>query len=68
MSEPETYYQYAEECRKLAATTQNPEHKKQFEEMARAWMVVANERAKEATRNVQAETHQSRQSQKSPSI
>jgi hypothetical protein len=40
----EPYEQYAEECRKLAATMKDPLHKKQLEEMANAWTVVANER------------------------
>jgi hypothetical protein len=42
--EEEPYHQYAEECRKLAATMKDPKHKKQLEEMADAWMFVAKER------------------------
>lgn len=49
MSETELYYQYAEECRKLAARMKNPEHKKQFEEMADAWAVIANEHARKTS-------------------
>ena len=44
MREIESYYHFAEECRKFAATVKDPKHKKQLEEMADAWMLVANER------------------------
>lgn len=58
MRENEPYDQYAQECRKLAATMKDPAHKKQLEEMAEAWMSVANER-KKMQRKGQAETPQS---------
>jgi hypothetical protein len=54
--ENEPYEQYAEDCRKLAATMKDPKHKKQLEEMADAWMFVANE-CKQRSRKIQAETH-----------
>lgn len=55
MRENKPYYQYADECRKLAATMKDPKHKKQLEEMADAWTFVANER-QQMPRKVQAET------------
>jgi hypothetical protein len=51
--ENEPYDQYAEECRKLAATMKDPKHKKQLEEMANAWTFVANEN-KQTTRKAQS--------------
>lgn len=45
MREIESYYHFAGECRKLAATVKDPKRKKQLEEMADAWTFVANERA-----------------------
>jgi hypothetical protein len=46
VSRTEPYDQYADECRKLASTMRNPEHKKQLQEMADAWAAIAKERAK----------------------
>jgi hypothetical protein len=40
------YRQHAEECRELARSTTNPEHLRQLDEMAKAWEMLANERAK----------------------
>jgi hypothetical protein len=57
VSETEPYYQYAEQCRKLSATMNDPKHKKQLQEMADAWTAVANERARKTARKVQAEPH-----------
>jgi hypothetical protein len=51
-------YDHAEDCRKLAATMKDPKHKKQLEEMANAWMFVANERA-QMSRKIQGEIHYS---------
>jgi hypothetical protein len=44
VGETETYHRYAEDCRKLAASMKDPEHKKQLEELADAWIAVANGR------------------------
>jgi hypothetical protein len=55
VSEPKPYFQYAEECRRLAATMKDPRHKKHLEEMAEAWTVVASEHAKKTERRVQTE-------------
>jgi hypothetical protein len=33
-------------CLRMAATMTNPEHKKQLQEMAEAWMMLAAERRK----------------------
>ena len=38
------YKKYADECRGLAATAKNPEHKKQLLEMAAAWDTVARQK------------------------
>jgi hypothetical protein len=35
------YRKYTDECRDLAATAENPEHKRQLLEMAMAWETVA---------------------------
>lgn len=56
MSETKPYFQYAEECRRLAAMMKDPNHKNQLKEMAEAWTVVASEHAKKTARTVQAET------------
>jgi hypothetical protein len=50
VSETELYYQYAEECCRLAARMKDPEHKKLLEDMADAWAVVANKSAKKTSR------------------
>lgn len=55
MSETKPYFQYADECRRLAATMKDPRHKKHLEEMAEAWTVVASEHAKKTERRVQTE-------------
>ena len=41
------YKKHADECRKMAANTQNPEHKKQLQVMAEAWEMLATEREKQ---------------------
>ncbi|HEY1980810.1 MAG TPA: hypothetical protein VGH13_12050 [Xanthobacteraceae bacterium] len=41
------YDQYATECQAMAAKTRNPVHKKQLEEMAAAWAMLARERRKQ---------------------
>jgi hypothetical protein len=41
------YEQHAEECRKMAAHTKNPTHKKQLEDMAEAWEMLAKARARQ---------------------
>jgi hypothetical protein len=56
VSETKPYFQYAEECRRLAAIVKDPNHKNQLKEMAEAWTVVASEHAKKTARTVQAET------------
>lgn len=58
MSKIEPYDQYADECRKLASRMKDPEHKKRLEELAEAWVTVANEHAKKKKNRakVQAET------------
>ena len=55
MSETKPYFQYAEECRRLAAMMKDPNHKNQLKEMAEAWTVVASEHAKKTARTVQAD-------------
>jgi hypothetical protein len=41
------YDQHAAECRQMAARTTNAVHKKQLEEMAEAWGMLAEERRKQ---------------------
>jgi hypothetical protein len=41
------YRKYADECQSWAATTKNPEHKKQLLEMAAAWDAVAGQQMSE---------------------
>jgi hypothetical protein len=40
------YIEHAEECRKMAGTTKNPEQKDALREMAEAWEMLAREREK----------------------
>jgi hypothetical protein len=40
------YERHAEECRKMTASMADPNHKKQLEDMAAAWDMLAKERAK----------------------
>lgn len=44
------YQQHAAECRQLAAKMKDPTHKKQLEEMAEAWSMLAAERARQIAR------------------
>ena len=41
------YEQHAEECRKMAAKMKDATHKRQLEEMAEAWAMLARERQKQ---------------------
>ena len=41
------YEQHAAECRAMARRTRNPVYKKQLEEMAEAWAMLARERRKQ---------------------
>jgi hypothetical protein len=41
------YRKYTDECRDLAATAINPEHKEQLLEMATAWETVARQQNSE---------------------
>jgi hypothetical protein len=43
MDEVAQYRKYADGCRGLAATAENPEHEKQLLEMAAAWDTVARQ-------------------------
>jgi hypothetical protein len=43
MDEIAQYRKYTDECRGLATTAINPEHKKQLLEMAGAWETVARQ-------------------------
>jgi hypothetical protein len=40
------YKEFADECRKLAASAKNPEHKKPLLEMAAAWDALNREQRK----------------------
>ena len=52
MDEVAQYNEYADECRGLAATAKNPEHKKQLLEMATAWDTVARQKCELAKRDL----------------
>ena len=41
------YERHAAECRVMASRTRNPFYKKQLEEMAEAWAMLARERRKQ---------------------
>jgi hypothetical protein len=41
------YEQHARECRNMAASMKDPEHKKQLQDMAAAWEMLASERRKQ---------------------
>jgi hypothetical protein len=41
------YEHHAEECRKMASKMKDPVHKKQVEDMADAWAMLAREREKQ---------------------
>ena len=41
------YEQHAEECRQMATRIKDPAQKKQLEDMANAWTMLARERAKQ---------------------
>jgi hypothetical protein len=41
------YRKYTDECRDLAATAENPEHKRQLLEMATAWETVVRQQNSE---------------------
>jgi hypothetical protein len=40
-NQSDDYRLLAEECRARAAATKNPDHKRQYQEMAEAWIVLA---------------------------
>ena len=37
------YVDHVTECRKIAARVKDPQHKKQFEDMAEAWTMLAQD-------------------------
>ena len=41
------YEAHAQECRQMATKTQNRVHKKQLEDMAEAWSMLARERERQ---------------------
>jgi hypothetical protein len=44
------YEQHADECRRMAAKMKDETHKRQLEEMAEAWTMLATERHKQLSR------------------
>jgi len=44
MQEVAEYRGYAEDCRRIARSTTNPEHKRRLLEMATVWDLLADER------------------------
>ena len=47
------YETHAAECRAMAAGMKNPTHKKQLQEMAEAWAMLARERRKQLLKTTQ---------------
>jgi hypothetical protein len=47
------YEQHANECREMARKMRNQHHKKQLEDMAQAWEMLARERAKQLAKQAQ---------------
>jgi len=45
------YRQYAQDCRKLAASLMNPLHKQKLQEMATVWDMLAEERKLDLEKN-----------------
>ena len=45
MLKVEDFRQHAADCRKMASTVKDPEHRKMLEDMASAWDALAAERA-----------------------
>jgi hypothetical protein len=41
------YEMHVKECRRMAAQMKNPEHKKQLQDMAEAWEMLARERERQ---------------------
>jgi len=50
MRKASEYEQHAEECLRMAATMSNPEHKKQLQQMAEAWTMLADERRRQSAK------------------
>ncbi len=48
------YEAHAQECRQLAVKTQDQVHKKQLEEMAETWTMLAREREKQLLEQAKA--------------
>lgn len=44
------YEQHAQECRAMARTMKDPQHKQQLQEMADAWEMLAEERRRQIAR------------------
>jgi hypothetical protein len=44
MQEVKEYRSYAEDCRRIARTTSNPDDKRRLLEMATVWALLADER------------------------
>jgi hypothetical protein len=45
------YEMHVKECRRMAAQMKNPEHKKQLQDMAEAWEMLARERERQMKKN-----------------
>jgi hypothetical protein len=52
MDEVAQYKEYADECRRLAATVKDREHKKQLLEMATAWDTVGRRKKCELAKTI----------------
>jgi hypothetical protein len=51
MRKASEYQEHADECRKMAAGTRNSEHKKQLQDMAGTWEMLARERARQVEKD-----------------
>jgi hypothetical protein len=49
------YLEHAAECRKMASQMRNPQHKKQLEDMAQAWEMLARERARQLAKTAKVD-------------
>ncbi|HEY1981857.1 MAG TPA: hypothetical protein VGH13_17415 [Xanthobacteraceae bacterium] len=47
------YKSHADECRKMATLMKNAEHKKQLQQMAETWDMLAQEREKQLTKTAE---------------
>lgn len=52
------YEQHADECRAMAVKTRNPVHRKQLEDMANTWAMLARERRRQVLKQADSDPPQ----------